>query len=334
MFTLFTGTIDSAKAAKALLENKRISEDVMLLFDEMYLQKCEEYDGHQCFGVDNTGILYKGILCFMIVGLKENVPYIIHSVLESKISGALLKVELEKCLRIFDDLGFRVRGVLFDNHASNVSAFNSLLADYRSEDHGFKICFNDKPIYLFYDSVHLVKNLRNNMLNRKQLIFPPFVCDSMEKELKIAGGAISWSLLHRVHEKDMENSSNLRAAPKLTTKVLHPGNCKQSVPTALAIFDPSTRAALLKYFPAAQDAADFIHLMYTWWTISNSKFRLNFNDKIGNAAVMGDGKPQFLRQLADWFQDWKAEAIPNAQKFTLSAQTTKALEQTYDVKLL
>ena len=130
-----------------------------------------------------------------------------------------------------------------------------------------RIWIAEKRIYLFYDTVHLVKNLRNNLLARKQLLFPPFICDDMEQKLKIAGGGISWSLLHRVHEKDRENSVNLRAAPKLSTTVLHPGNCKQSVPVALAIFDPSTRAAILKYFPAAQDSADFIHLISTWWTI-------------------------------------------------------------------
>ena len=31
--------------------------------------------------------------------------------------------------------------------------------------------------------------------------------------------------------------------------VLHPGNCKQSVPVALAIFHPSTSAAIKNYFP-------------------------------------------------------------------------------------
>ena len=294
----------------------------------MYLQKCEEYDGNQTYGVDNNGNLHKGIVCFMIVGLKENVSYVIHSVPQSKISGDLLKVELEKCLEILQDIKFRVRAVVSDNHASNVAAYNSLLKDYGRDNDILRIWFNDQPIYLCYDAVHLVKNLRNNLQIRKQLLFPPFVCDAMDQKLKIAGGAISWSLLHRVHEEDRKNESNLRAAPKLTTTALHPGNCKQSVPVALAIFDPSTRAAILKYFPNAQDSADFIHLIYTWWTISNSKFRYNSNNKIGHAAVVGDGKPEFLRMLADWFQEWKEETIPNAQKFTLSAQTNKAMIQT------
>ena len=90
----------------------------------------------------------------------------------------------------------------------------------------------------------------------------------MEQKWKIAGGEIFWSLLYKVDEKDRENKAHFRAAPKLSTKVLYPGNYKQSVPVVLAIFDPSTRAAILKYFPNAQDSADFRHLISTWWTIS------------------------------------------------------------------
>ena len=43
---------------------------------------------------------------------------------------------------------------------------------------------------------------------------------------------------------------------------------------------------------------------------------------------MGDGKPEFLRKLADWFEGWKEEAISNAEKFTLSAQTSNAMIRT------
>ena len=88
---IFLGSIDPIKAAKALLENGNISQDVVLLFDEMYLQKCEEYVGGKSYGVDDSGTMQKGILCFMIVGLQDNVPYVIHSVPESKINGGLLK---------------------------------------------------------------------------------------------------------------------------------------------------------------------------------------------------------------------------------------------------
>lgn len=301
----------------------------MLLFDEIYIQKSEEYIGGECFGAAEDGELYKGVVCFMVVGLKKTVSYVLHMVPETKISGELLQNEILKCITILQNIGFIVRGVCCDNHSSNVAAYKGLSKLQNGDfDKDLKIWVGGKPIYLFYDSVHLIKNVRNNLLNRKKFIFPPFISEELEKNIMVAGGEITWSLLHRVHEEDSKCQANLRAAPKLTKEVLHPAKNKQSVPVALAIFDPSTRAAILRYFPKAQDSADFLELFYTWWMIINSKERFNSSHRLGNAAVSGDGKPTFLRKFAEWIKEWSNQKIPNCEKFTLSAQTSAAMVHT------
>ena len=63
------GQLDALKCAKSLKSQGVVSEDVVLIFHEMYLRKCEEYYGGE-------------IISFMIVGLKEIVPYITKSVPE------------------------------------------------------------------------------------------------------------------------------------------------------------------------------------------------------------------------------------------------------------
>ena len=78
------GQLDAVKSAKTLKSLGAISIDVVLMFDEMYLQKCEEYSGGEIIGADENNELFKGLLSFMIVGLKENVPYVIKSVPEVK----------------------------------------------------------------------------------------------------------------------------------------------------------------------------------------------------------------------------------------------------------
>ena len=70
----------------------------------------------------------------MILGLKENIPYVIKSVPETKISGTLLEEELEKCIRTLQILDFNIRGVVCDNHASNVATFRSLSSSYGREN--------------------------------------------------------------------------------------------------------------------------------------------------------------------------------------------------------
>ena len=59
-----------------------------------------------------------------------------------------------------------------------------------------------------------------------------------------------------------------------------------------------------------------------WWTLSNSKQQFNSNYA---AACEDDKKPQFLRKLANWFQEWKAEQCSKLEKFSLSKQTCDAL---------
>ena len=326
---IVSGKIDAYKTAQLLKNNGSISEDVILLFDEIYIQQCEEYVAGECFGAAEDSQLYKGVVCFMVVGLRKNVSYVLHMVPETRISGELLQNEIVKCIQILQDLEFNVRGVCCDNHSSNVAAYKGLSKLYSCDfDNDLKIWVNEKPIYLFYDAVHLIKNIRNNLLTRKRFLFPPFTSEEMETHVYVAGGEISWSLLHRVHEEDSKCQGNVRAAPKLTKQVLHPAKMKQSVPTALAIFDPTTRAALLRYFPQDEDSASFLELFHTWWTITNSKKRFNSSHRLGNAAVPGDGKPAFLRKFANWIEEWSSQNISNSENFTLSAQTSAAMIRT------
>ena len=49
------GKIDAIKCEQALKKNGKISKDTYLLFDEMYLQKCEEYFGGELIGSDENG---------------------------------------------------------------------------------------------------------------------------------------------------------------------------------------------------------------------------------------------------------------------------------------
>lgn len=144
-----------------------------------------------------------------------------------------------------------------------------------------------------YDSVRLLKNLRNNLISTKKFIFPPFQFTDYGFSIKVSE-VDSWALLHRVHEKDKTLSANLRKAYKLGEKTLYPGNNKQDVNLALNIFHETTSAAIQSYFPNEYLASKFLKLFILWWVVSNSKMKYS-NNIIGNAAVMGDGKPQLFQ---------------------------------------
>ena len=101
---------------------------------------------------------------------------------------------------------------------------------------------------MLYDAVHLIKNVTNNLLNYKRFILPVSEYDGFEDPILFKGGQISGKLFHNVFEKDTLFEANLRKAPKIARKVLHPGNCKQNVSVALTIFHESTTATLTSYF--------------------------------------------------------------------------------------
>lgn len=322
------GGVDPIKSAKLLLEKEKISKDVVLMIDEMYLQKSAEYCGGELIGCDEDGNLFKGLVGFMIVGLQKSIPYVIKSIPETKIEGEWLKTEIIKSIETLHSLGFSVRAVIADNHSTNVSAFSKILISNGCDKDDLAVTKDGNKIYLFFDSVHLLKNIRNNLLNNKRFLFPAFNFDGFLDPIRCEGGEISWKLLHDVHEMDEKLKSNLRKAPKLSAKALHPGNNKQSVPLVLAIFHETTSAAITSYFPQCNDASNFLKLINAWWVITNSKSQFNNNNLLGNAAILDDNKPNFLRSMADWIDCWQREWMANCERFTLTEQTGSALKRT------
>ena len=316
------GGVDSLKALVILREKGEISRDVILMFDEMYLKKAAQYQAGEYVDADEEGNLYKGIVAFMVVGLKQSVPFVVQATPEVTFDGQWLCDNITENIKNLAISGFCVRGIVPDNHSSNVNAFTSLETRFNSES---KLFFehpdnHGKRTYMFFDTVHLMKNVRNNLLNGKK--FPEFSYHKFNKPLVCTSGYISWGELHKVYDKDKELKGNLRKAPKLSYQALHPGNNKQSVPLALSIFHETTIAAIRSYYPNRPDFSGFLNLINTWWTISNSKERFTTNP-LGNAVILGDHKTDFLRIFAFWIQNWS-----ESPAFTLTKQTSAALIQT------
>ena len=208
------------------------------MVDEMFLQKEASYRSGDYVGEDEEGELYKGLACFMILGLKQSVPHVIQAIPEVTITGEWLAEKISASLHSLAQTGFTDRGIVTDNHNSNVNAFKSLKQKFGKGDQLF-IQHPSNPhknIYLFFDTPHLIKNVRNNLLNSRRFVFPQFDYEKDGIEIHCPAGYLAWSDLHQIFEHDVKLQSNLKKAHKLSYQVLHPGNKKQSVPLAVAIF--------------------------------------------------------------------------------------------------
>ena len=106
------GDIAPLKALKLLLEQKKIDKDIVLLLDEMYLQKSVQYHSGKLVGSDEEGNLYKGILTFLIVGLRKNIPFVVKAVPECKLEAKFITMHIETTLKLLAEIGFRVRAVI------------------------------------------------------------------------------------------------------------------------------------------------------------------------------------------------------------------------------
>ena len=108
----------------------------------------------------------------MIVGLKESTPYVIKSSPKTKTDANWFKTELLDSFRNF--FCFRVRAIIFNNRPSNVSSFKKLLEYVNQNLDELYMLHKSIKIYLRNDPVPLMKNVCNNLLKCKRLIFPPF----------------------------------------------------------------------------------------------------------------------------------------------------------------
>ena len=68
---------------------------------------------------------------------------------------------------------------------------------------------NETITYLFFDNVHLIKNIRDNMLNAKKLVFPSFSFNINKDVIESSSGYIAWSDLKLIYDEDCKLSDNL-----------------------------------------------------------------------------------------------------------------------------
>ena len=69
------------------------------------------------------------------MGLKESIPCIKQAIPEVKFSGEWLADKMSNCVDDLTSAEFCVRGIVTDNHTSNVHAFSSLDAIFNSDSH-------------------------------------------------------------------------------------------------------------------------------------------------------------------------------------------------------
>ena len=91
----------SITAVKSLLEKGNLSQDCVLLVDEIYLQKGTQFHGGEHIAANENDELYKGIMVFTITGLKNSTDS--TTCPEVTGNGEWLSQEILKCFFSTDE---------------------------------------------------------------------------------------------------------------------------------------------------------------------------------------------------------------------------------------
>lgn len=189
---------------------------------------------------------------------------------------------------------------------------------------------SERQLFFLFDTVHLLKCIRNNWLNQEDqiIIFPDPQVDNEDTINQIA----SFNALKEMHAA--EKSSILKYGYNLNLKTLYPSSMeRQNVKLALNVFDRRTVSALRLYGPQKSlsnwsSTALFIEHICTWWDVVNVKtpwkgvrLRNDFQKPVTHSNCK---QIEFLSTFLCWLEQW--EKFPKEARLT--DQTHSALAHT------
>jgi hypothetical protein len=212
-------------------------QDSILSFDEMSIKNCYEYH----HGQDKVYGPHKKLQLVVLRGLfhkwKLQVFYAFDTTMTKKLLSELI-TEIEKHRAI-------VRGVAADlgNHT-----FLSQLGLTKDQSWFQHPTDETRKIYFFPDAPHLLKLLRNHLIDQ----------------------GLQWSNGTTLEKKDLENllakdANEKKILPRLTPEHLYcKNNARQRVRMAAQLLSHSTATAMKTLYPSKAREADFIELVDSW----------------------------------------------------------------------
>ncbi|CAH2086827.1 unnamed protein product [Euphydryas editha] len=258
-------TLPSAKTMKRLLYKIKISPGIntvifqkirktmsgkplsdrlcSLMFDEMSLTPHLQYDSHndllEGFATNNGKLFANHVLVFMVKGVKENYKQPIAYYFTNSLNKIQLKNIIKSIVKHAQEAGLVILNTVCDQSTVNVGAITELIKESRAlfikdnkEWRHDLIYLNGKSIIPIYDVPHLIKGIRNNLLNKDMLY-------SIENEEKL----VKWEYFQKVYEAD-KSLGELRLLNKLTEEHINPEKInKMKVKTATQIFSHTVAVA-------------------------------------------------------------------------------------------
>ncbi|CAK1597794.1 unnamed protein product [Parnassius mnemosyne] len=221
----------------------------ILIFDEMSLKANITYNESKdlVVGFVNNGRETKPEFAdhaqvFMIRGLlrkyKQPVAY---TFAQAATKGPELALQIKTIIENLQETGFNVVATVCDQGTNNRNALNLLLNETRVHilrsgqevrEETKLIIINDKKIVPLYDPPHLLKGIRNNLLEKNLR----YTSDNIEKTAK-------WNHIKQLHEENPAYKG-IRLVPKLSDSHVDPMRTKMKVKFASQVFSRTVSSTM------------------------------------------------------------------------------------------
>ncbi|KAL4091160.1 hypothetical protein QTP88_025897 [Uroleucon formosanum] len=309
-----------------------VEKKCVILLDEISIMKCVEYnkildliEGFEDVGtLGRTNKIGSHALVVMLRGLYSNWKFpFCYFFTGSGVKGDDLVLIIKNCVQKVLDLELIPTCIVCDQGTQNRRMF-SILKGTEDNPHT-TIC--GQKLFLIYDLPHLIKSLRNNLLNGNYII----------EKTKL----VTLKDIRKTYEIDIKNKA--RAMCKITPTHLAPNPFqKMTCKLAIQLLSHSVSAAIRTCIttgelksPTAIDTANFIDIVNNMFDSGNSK---HLYDPNPNKRPMSDRNPQVLLNLEKARQLFKS-AVKICHKTNKSTippcitgiiWTTTAISQLYE----
>jgi len=312
-----------------LAEHERLC---VLMMDEIYVSQKIAYKGGSLQGfatnVDalSDSVEASTVQAFMISSIFSKNKDVVALQPVKNLVTSFLHDSVIKVLKMTESVGYKIVALISDNNRINRNVFESICGGVLKPSIAHPLD-SSRQLFFMFDSVHLLKSIRNNWVNQiDQTFHLPTVVGSSAKAC----------FAHLKQLYDSERSAIVKLAPGLTYTALHPNNTqRQNVNLALKIFDEKNVAALTEFGKRfvcdISGTQNFILTIVQLWKILNVKHPLkgrHLNDELCEPIrSLHDGKLNWLSMFHDWLCAWEQLRL-QPRHGCLSKETMCALKHT------
>jgi len=313
-----------------LAERERL---VALLLDEIYVKPKVTFKGGSLQGfaentaADADSVEATTVQAFMLTSVSSKNKDIAALQPVKNLDASCLQGSLLKVVKLVEKAGYKIVALISDNNRVNRNAFAAMCGGELLPciEHP---CDSSRKLFFLFDSVHLLKCIRNNWINQIDQVFwfPDLV----------TGARCKAAFAHLKQLYDSERDAAVKIAPALTYTALYPNNMqRQNVKLALKVFDEKNLAALgefgSKYNCDVAGTHQFISTIAQLWKLFNVKHPLKgqrLNDPFCEPLTsITDHKLQWLKSIYSWLSNWEGMNAKQRQG-VLSRETMFALKHT------